>query len=247
MQAIRAVFDFFMLNFPPARMILFLFPVSLLWSFAALGLAGYAKRYRNWKTGYSRKLFHFLIFFSAYFYQLHWGLPAVFILGWAVSLVLLFALLKGKGNMLYEALAREKDAPHRSRYIVYSYLSTFLGGVLSNLLFGHFAIFGYAVTGIADAVAEPVGTRLGKHRYKVFTFDKKPAERTLEGSMAVFVSGLAVAVFVMKRSGFPEVSFPVLLGISLLCTLVEALSPGGFDNGLLQLTASFLFRLAASN
>ena len=244
MHFIQTLLYFFIDNFPSLKLMSWLFPVSVIWSFLALFIAGFCKQNLQWKTGYTRKVFHFFIFISAFFYQKYQGLPGVFILGWSVTIVLIYACLKGTGDLLYEALAREKDAPHRTKYIVYSYLATFFGGVLSNLLFGKMAIFGYAITGFADAIAEPIGTRFGKHQYRVFSFDKnKISYRSLEGSAAVFVAAfIAVLLITYFNTNF-VVFIPTLLFVSLLCTLVEAFSPSGFDNMLLQLTVSFLCSL----
>lgn len=241
MYYIQTVFHFFADNFPSIDLISWLFPISIVWSFLALFIAGFCKKNLNWKTGYTRKLFHFFIFISAFFYQKYFALQGVFILGWSVTIVLIYVCLKGNGNLFYEALAREKDAPFRTKYIVYSYLATFFGGVLSNLLFGPFAIFGYAITGIADAIAEPIGTKFGKHQYRVFSFDKtKISYRSIEGSLAVFIAAFFVILLVAFINTSYVVSIPILLFVSLICTSVEALSPSGFDNMLLQLSGSFL-------
>lgn len=229
--------NFFIQNFPPLSLILWLLPLSIVWAFFALFFAGVLKQNYRWKTGYTRKIFHFLIFFSAVFYQLKLGLGGVFILGWSVTLVLLVAIYMGSGTILYEALAREKDAPHRTKYIIYSYLATFAGGVLSNLLFGKFALFGYAVTGIADAIAEPIGTRWGKHTYKVISFDsKKLSFRSMEGSLGVFSATLIILIL-MNNGQF---SYLHIVLIPAAVMLTEALSPSGFDNLLLQIVTAYL-------
>ena len=244
MQYIHTFLDFFTTNFPSLKLISWLFPVACLFSFLSLFIAGFCKQTLKWRTGFSRKTFHFFIFFAAYFCQQKMGLPAVFILGWSVTLVLIYAIIKADGNLFYEALAREKDAPFRTKYIVYSYLATFFGGVISNLLFGPFAIFGYLITGIGDAIAEPIGTYFGKHQYRVFRFDKtKSSYSSIEGSLAVFVSVLVI----MYLSPCPFFSFKEYLLIAIICTVVEALSPSGFDNMLLQIIASFLFYKLLSN
>lgn len=142
MYYIQTFLQFFINNFPSFKLISWLFPLSIIWSFVALFIAGFCKKKLQWKTGYTRKVFHFFIFISAFFYQYYFKLPGVFILGWSVTIALIYACLKGSGNLFYEALAREKDAPHRTKYIVYSYLATFFGGVLSNIFFGYFAVFG---------------------------------------------------------------------------------------------------------
>jgi len=50
---------------------------------------------------------------------------------------------------------REKDLPRRGYFIIVPYLTTAIGGIASNLLFGSSAIMGYALCGSADAVEEP--------------------------------------------------------------------------------------------
>ena len=91
---------------------------------------------------------------------------------------------------------------------MYSYLATFAGGVLSNIFFGQYAIIGYAVTGIADAIAEPIGTRFGKHTYPVFSFDKnKISIRSVEGSTAVFLATFLI---------FCVIAFPISMKMALV-------------------------------
>ncbi len=236
------IFHFFLDNFPPLSLISWLFPVSIVWSFVALFIAGYCKQQWQWKTGYTRKLFHLFIFLSAFFYQSAFQLQGVFILGWSVTIAIIYACFKGNNNLFYEALAREKDAPFRTKYIVYSYVATFVGGVVSNLLFPSFAIFGYAITGIADAIAEPIGTRFGKHQYRVFSFDKtKVSYRSIEGSLAVFIASCSIyfIAFYITQTIFPVTYFIVFI-MAFICTITEALSPSGFDNMLLQIIGSFI-------
>ncbi len=242
MSLLFSLLDFFVENLPSLRLTLWLFPCCLLWCFLTLYIAGIAKKDWGWPTGYSRKIFHFVIFFSAYMVQVIYDLKGVFILGWSASLVVFYACYKGTGNHYFEALAREKDAPFRTRYILYSYLATLVGGVFSNLFFHEFAIFGYAITGISDAIAEPIGTKYGKHTYRVFSFNQsKISERSIEGSIAVFLSALVISVCIVYTSALFTISFPVLLMIALICALVEAVSPCGFDNAILQWASSALF------
>ncbi|HNM32245.1 MAG TPA: hypothetical protein PKM51_05810 [Chitinophagales bacterium] len=234
-------FSFFIDNFPPLSLISWLFPLSIIWSFAALYIAGVCKKNLGWATGYSRKVFHFLIFISALFYQQSYSVAGVFILGWSVSIVLLYSIFKGEGSLLYEAIAREKDAPHRTKYIVYSYVATLLGGILSNFFLQPFAIFGYVVTGFADAIAEPIGTRWGKHTYKVFSFDKnKKSYRSMEGSIAVFVATFFSIYAVTYFTTTIHLNILYLAVVAFLCTLAEAVSPSGFDNFILQIVTTFL-------
>jgi hypothetical protein len=105
------LFSFFIDNFPSLKEILIAGPPGLLWACACLYLAGYLKKYRGLNTGYTRKIFHFLIFTSAAVIHFMWGLPGVFIFGAMTSLVIFYALLRGDGHLLYEAIT---SSPHIS-------------------------------------------------------------------------------------------------------------------------------------
>ncbi|MBX7256742.1 MAG: hypothetical protein K1Y02_10300 [Candidatus Hydrogenedentes bacterium] len=216
------------------------------YAFGALGLAGWLKRKRGWRTPYTRKTFHFLTFAMAAALQWHSGTRAVCLFGAMTSLAIFFAVWRGDGNLFYEAMARERDAPRRTHYIFVPYLATLVGGVSSSLLFGPAAFTGFLVTGLGDAIGEPVGARFGKHRYPVPSLRSVPSTRSLEGSAAVFaVSALSVAValigiFHMHPS--PLVCMQIL-GIALASALLEAISPHGWDNATLQIAPSYLVYL----
>ena len=241
MQFFDSFFSFFIDNFPPLSLFFWLFPLSIIWSFVALFFAGVCKKNLGCATGYSRKFFHFLIFISALFYQQYFSIAGVFILGWSVSIVLLYSIFKGEGNLLYEAIAREKDVPHRTKYIVYSYLATLFGGILSNFFLQPFAIFGYVVTGFADAIAEPIGTRFGNHQYRVFSFDKnKKSYRSIEGSVAVFIATFISIYAITFFTTTVHLNIFYLAIVAFICSLAEAVSPSGFDNFILQIVATFL-------
>src|SRR5215510_15533241 len=143
---------------------------GLIWSYACLRFAGYLKSKRRWPTGYTRKTFHVLIFGTVACLHLLWGLIAVCIFGAMTSILLAYVVLRGTGHPLYEAIARESDGPKRTYYVVIPYFATLLGGITSNLLFGPLALTGYLIGGIGDAAGEPVGTRWGRHQYRLSLF-----------------------------------------------------------------------------
>jgi phytol kinase len=234
---------FFAENFPSWRDILIGTPLGALWSYLCLYFAGYVKKQMGYKTGYTRKIFHFLIFASVVLIQLVWDTSTVCLFGAACTLVIFHALGKGSGNLLYEAIAREKDEPHRTHYIVVPYFATLFGGLASNILFGHIALVGYLVTGLADAAAEPVGTRFGTHTYRVPSLTSVRANRSWEGSVAVFVlsaAAVAVSISLVPELRFTNKSFLLLPLLGLVSAGVEALSPHGWDNATLQVIPSFL-------
>ena len=156
-----------------------------------------------------------------------------------LTLALLAALWTGERSFAYEGIARESDAPRRSYFIVVPYLSTLVGGLASNLFFGQVAVAGYLVTGIADAIAEPIGTRFGRHPYRVPSLGGISARRTWEGSAAVFAGSL-LALYAAAQLLGTHIGLAGLVAVAAACTLVEAASPHGSDNATLQLAASGL-------
>ena len=227
---------------PSARVLLTVGPLALAYSIAVGWFSGYLKMRRGMRTPYTRKIFHFLIFTMASVVQLTWQLPGVVVFGTVVSLIVLYSVWRGAGHPLYEALARPSDAPRRSFFVVVPLLTTILGGVVSNLLFPSTAYIGYLVCGSGDAVAEPVGTRWGKHQYHVPSLRGVPAQRSLEGSAAVFLVSTAVAFLgLLARSGTdPLHAAWTALACGLGTTLVEAVSAHGIDNFTTQVAGSAL-------
>lgn len=223
---------------PSLDTILAVAPLALLYAFAAAAIAA-ALRRRGTRVPYTRKVFHFAIFTMATAVQLLWGLPGVTVFGTVVSMVVIAAVLRGPGHALHDALARPGDAPHGTLFILVPLFTTALGGGLSNLLFPGYAYVGYLVCGWGDAVGEPVGTRWGRHRFRVPSMGGVPAVRSLEGSTAVFLVGSLAAVLGMLAFGRSPMD-ALLIGLAAggAGALVEAVSTHGLDNLTVQVAAS---------
>jgi len=237
--------SFFELNIPSSRAIIYGGPTALIWAYFCLYGAGYLKTKKGLNTGYTRKVFHFLIFATVASIQLVWGLPIVLLFGTMTSIVIFYAIARGSGHLLYEAIAREKDAPHRTHYVLFPYFATLIGGVISNILFGPLAIIGYLVTGLGDAVGEPFGTRFGKHTYKVPSLLGTRSKRSYEGSAAVLVTCLlavSVGILLSPQLSATKQNFILVPVLALICVLVEAVSPRGWDNATMQIIPSYLAR-----
>ena len=226
------------LDFPGLAVVMAGALLALVWSYCCLSFAGYLKMTMGLHTGYTRKTFHALIFISAVVAQAFGGFVAVCVFGVAVSLVVGLAVLRGPNDRLYEALAREQDRPARTYYIVIPYFATLIGGLTSNILFGPLAVVGYLVGGLGDAAGEPAGTRWGRHRYR-----GAARVKTFEGSMAVLtasVAALLIAVAITPELHFGLRSMITLPLIAVVCTLVEAFSPRGWDNVPMQVVPTLL-------
>lgn len=237
------IISFFVRNFPSFSQIIILFPICLILAIVYISVAGWLRINCVWRVGYSRKTFHFLVFITASLFQIKFGIPGVFILGWAVSAIVLFTLWKGQGFFWYEALARPNDAPYRSRYIVYPYLATFAGGVVVNMFFETPAVMAaYLVAGLGDAIGEPIGTRWGKHTYPVFSWGGLSGTRSFEGSFAVFIVCAIVYGFTLWQFSLPF-QWTHLTLAALISAVIEGISPHGWDNFTAQLGGAMIFSL----
>lgn len=213
--------------------------VGVLWTLAVLFAAARLRR-KGVPVGYTRKVFHFLIFSGAAVAHLRYGPIGVCAYGSGCSVIVFWAATRREGHIHFEALAREADGPDRRRNVFRSYFATLLGGLWNNTIFPAYAAVGYLVTGLADALAEPVGTRWGRHRYRITAFSgpDHPVYRSLEGSAAVLLCSLAVVWAYLATTGpwqNPWWTVLVATVVALTVTVVEALSPRGTDNFTLQL------------
>ena len=236
-------FAFFAENFPGWRLIAIGGPLALLWSLGCLSFAGYLKRVRGLKTGYTRKTFHFLIFMSVVVIHSLSGTRAVCLFGSMTTLMIFYAVYRGSGNLLYEAMAREKDEPHRTYFIIIPYFATLIGGLSSNMLFGQAAVVGYLTAGLGDAVGEPVGTRFGRHTYRVPSVKGVTSRRSIEGSAAILVTCLlafTAGIILRPRLQLSTGSIVFIPLAGILCAITEAISPHGWDNIPMQLVPSCL-------
>jgi len=204
-------------------------------------LVGFLKVKFKVRTAYTRKLFHFFIFTAAAVLQFLYGLQATVLFGGSVMLLILFAVLKGEKNSLYQALARESDQPYSTRFIVLPLLATAAGGVLSNVFFPAFAFVGYLVGGWGDAIGEPVGSKWGKHKYQVPTLFGVKATRSLEGSLAVFLVSTLICFGVFSFLSYTtHTALLYALIVAFCATLTEAFSSHGLDNLTMQFVTAMV-------
>lgn len=204
---------------------------------ACVGAGAAALRRRGVRVAYTRKVFHFGIFTGAGAVHAVWGLPGTNVYGGVVAVVVLVAVWLGDGCALYEALARDSDRPHRSLFILVPLATTAVGGLASALLAGPYATVGYLVAGWGDAVGEPMGSRWGRHRFRVPSLAGVPAQRSWEGSGAVLVASWLAATVALGALGAQHLLL-VALACAVVGTVVEALSHHGLDNLTIQVAAS---------
>lgn len=216
-------------------------PSFLLLSILFFEVSARLKAKLKWRTGDSRKCFHAFVFLTAAVINGLGDLSTLCLFGFVVSMCIGYALLRADSHLWYEVMARPQDAPHRTRYIIYPWLSTFLGGCVSQIISPSAAVAGFLVVGIGDALAEPVGIRWGRHIYRIkFIPWLRNAQRSLEGSLSVFLSSWVI-YFCLIDSVQGNVFMLAWVTMSaMVVTVVEALSPHGWDNFFLQVMGTML-------
>jgi len=230
---------------PDAATLAVVAPIGLAVAAVAGWFAGRLRAVRGVAAPYTRKVFHFAIFTAAAAIHLWKGPSGVVVFGGFVALVVLAVVVRGKGHPPYEALARPSDAPHRSLFVLVPLATTALGGVLANILSPGYGYVGYLVAGWGDALGEPVGTRWGRHRYRVPTLAGVPATRSLEGSAAVLLGGFAAALAGLLIAGVaPAPALRAAALAAMVGAAVEAASSHGIDNLTVQAAAALVARLA---
>jgi len=231
---------------PSVREWVIWFPIALVLAAVSGYITALLKAKYHLPAGYSRKIFHFIVFTSAGVVGAVGGFTAVQAFGAGIGIVILFAVLRGDKSILFRSVSRPSDVPHERGYVLIPFLMTALGGLTSNLLFGRLALIGYIAAGWGDALGEPVGIRWGRHTYRAPTLTGIRCVRSIEGSLAVcFGSLLGVAGALHLVFGLTGWNlFAVSAAVALSTALVEALSFHGLDNLTVQIFATGTAALA---
>lgn len=95
------------------------------------------------------------------------------------------------------------------------------------------AICGVMIMGLGDGMAALVGTKWGKHKYKIRGIGKK----SIEGTFAMFVASFLVVYFISPAGAW------VSLLVALFSSLVENISPSGVDNATVPILSSLLLEV----
>jgi phytol kinase len=105
-------------------------------------------------------------------------------------------------------------------------------------LSAHMSII-FLVIAFADASAEVIGSRYGRHFYRVPSLIPHQKHfRSLEGSLAFFLTSVVVLLIILPA--FPSPWWVTYIFIPAALTLAEAKSPHSFDTPILIITYCLL-------
>ena len=205
------------------------------------------------KVNYTRKINHFALFFVPMF--LDKIIPAELSIGSIIlgsllavsSLAIYIRPIRNKSRIIermFLSFDRPEDRPNTllwlSTQIIFGYLI-----LIPNIIFfisigyGDLILIPILVNGIGDGLAEPVGVRFGRLKYKTYSlFSKIKYERTVEGSACVFFTSFIVILFF--HSSFTSAEFfSALIIFPIVMTLAEAFAPHTWDTPFLFLFGFF--------
>ena len=201
--------------------------------------------YKNIKVNYTRKIYHFSLLFIPLFFSIYYpydrngllGLVASFAFVWNLC-PFLFRERVPFIKRCFLAIDRPEDRPHTLLWLFTQFLGSIMViiviAIISEVYFSiswpNIGLFVICLAMIGDGFAEPIGVRFGRHRYRTFAlFTKKRYYRTIEGSLAVFISTIfVVLVFSYLFTG--EQLFYALIILPISITLTEAFSPHTWDS-----------------
>ena len=205
---------------------------------------------RGARVNYTRKILHFVLFFVPLALADWIPYPASIatVVGSGlvfVACIASFALpLRSRSDFLstaYASIDRPEDRPHTLVWITTQALATYAVLVAVVVWLDRYdqrplVYITVLVAAIGDGLAEPVGVRFGRHRYRVRAlFSDRTYTRSLEGSACVAASGVLAVHVLRGHFTVPEYALAMLL-IPVAMTLAEALSPHTWDGPFLYAT-----------
>ncbi len=211
------------------------------------------------KVNYTRKINHILIWFippavdamiqvDETFLSSTWNVFAAF------SIHLLFMLpirnldKTGFINTIFSTIDRPEDRPNTLKWMISQNAATGLSIIPFNFLFDKWGLskimlIPLMIVTFGDGLAEPIGIRFGKHKYKTTAlFTDKTYTRSYEGSACVFLSGVIMIGILYNEFETLEFILNMAL-IPIMATLAEAFAPHTFDNPLIIISTGGILAL----
>lgn len=204
------------------------------------GLLVYNKGIR---VNYTRKINHFALFFIPMYMDRIFAYeqsPNLYITGCIIAIFTLVIYIKPIRDRIpviatmFLSFDRPEDRPNTLLWLSTQIVAGYLVIIPMIILFLQNGLLGILlipilINGIGDGLAEPVGVRFGKYKYKTYAlFTKKKYVRSIEGSACVFITSLIVVA--AYHTHFTQIQFIIaLVSIPIVMTLAEAFAPHTWD------------------
>ena len=205
--------------------------------------------YKDIKVNYTRKINHFALFSIPFlldnFFPVEASLESLLLGSFLAVFGLIIYIKPIRDNSsiisrMFLSFDRPEDRPNTLLWLSTQLIVGYL--ILIPIII-YFYKIGYEtlillpilVNGIGDGLAEPVGVRFGRLKYKTFAlFTKIKYERTIEGSACVFFTSIIVILFFRSEFTSSELILAIIL-FPIIMTLAEAFAPHTWDTPFLFL------------
>lgn len=197
---------------------------------------------------FTRKLIHLalapIFLFTFLFYSGEWFSPWI-----AVTIpiiyfiaILLINLEIVKLSQLTTTMSRSGDPRELLRGIAYYLVVVIIVCIIGwtsyplKSWFSPLSIFVISILAVGDGLADIIGRKMDRFKFKIF------AEKSIPGSVAMFISSLFACLAFLTVFGYDVLSMAFLtLIIVTIATIVEAFSPGELDNITVPFTTAIAF------
>ena len=150
---------------------------------------------------------------------------------------------------MFKAVDRPEDQPYTLIWFSSQIITSLIIIISFSVYFSridkvNFIFIPILINGLADGLAEPVGIRFGKHKYKTRACcNKNIYERSYEGSLCVFIVSTIIIAAYYEYMSLEQYLF-CLFTIPIVITLAEAFSPHTWDSPFLHLLTCILLLIS---
>ena len=215
-------------------------------------------KYREVKVNYTRKVVHISYFvwpqlLDKYFlpYQ-----TSTYIELWNIWIIITLLVLMsepirfrcGLLQTFYIAVDRPEDSPYTLIWFSTQIISTLFILIPFSYYFKtksevDLIFIPILINGLADGLAEPIGVRFGRHKYKTRALcGNREYTRSYEGSLCVYLVSLIICLAYYSHFSLTQYGFVSSL-IPIASTLTEAFSPHTWDSPLIFLVVCILLTI----
>lgn len=213
--------------------------LSIVYVFAVVGIMDFLVKRKNFPQDISRKIVHIAagswLLIWLLFDDSHWSrylnIAPAFI--WTV-LLLLKGFAASSDDEAVKTMTRTGDRRELLKGPLYFTLVMCLMGTVFYKT--PLALTAMGILGWGDGLAPVFGKRFGKHKYYILS------EKSIEGSLAFLIFGFFGAL-IFNLFFYESIDIGFILGLAILATFIEAVSPKDFDNLLIPLSIILAYLL----
>lgn len=152
-------------------------------------------------------------------------------------------------NVMFKAVDRPEDRPYTLIWFSSQVIFTLIIIIPFSVYFSkiekeHLIFIPILINALGDGLAEPVGIRFGKNKYKTRAcFSSREYERSFEGSFCVFIVSLIIILCYIPYLSINQVLFCLFL-IPISSTVAEAYAPHTWDSPIITLVVCSLLSIS---